>query len=200
MYLRAIGSAYVAGYTRSPNFPTINPLQPAFAGPCFRTTDGAASWDSINNGFASWGAPALAISSSVPTTVYAAGEQGSGIFKSTDGGANWLPANNGLSTSNITSAVAVDPTDSTIVYAAYGLSLMKSTNGGAGWFFSGSGLSSVMTACLAIDPVNPTTLYAGAAPPYPRSVFKSTDAGATWVHINNGLGSGITSIAIDPTN
>jgi photosystem II stability/assembly factor-like uncharacterized protein len=195
------GNAYVTGYTRSTNFPTASPIQPAFAGPCFRSSDGASTWNSINNGFGSCGAPALAISPANPTTVYAAGERGSGVFKSTDGGANWFPINNGLLTSLAVNALAVDPIDSSIVYAAFGTTMIKSTNGGASWSFSGLGVpTSTTIVCIAIDPVNPSTLYAGASVANPRSAFKSTNGGATWMEINNGLPNhGITSFAIDPT-
>jgi Beta-propeller repeat/Viral BACON domain/Putative binding domain, N-terminal len=194
------GSAYVTGYTRSPNFPTANPIQPAFAGPCFKSSDGASTWNSINNGFGSWGAPALAISPSNPTTVYAAGERGSGIFKSTDSGDNWFPINNGLVTSSPVTALAVDPADSSTVYAALSSTVIKSTNAGASWSFSGVGISSTIV-CFAIDPVKPSTLYAGASTSNPKSAFKSTNGGATWMEINNGLPNhGITSFAIDPSS
>jgi hypothetical protein len=195
------GSAYVAGYTRSPNFPTANPLQPGFGGPCYKTSSGGNTWASINSGFASWGAPVLAISPSNPQIVYAAGERGAGIFKSSDGGANWFPVNNGLVTTLSVNALAVDPTDPSTVYAAFSLTLVKSTNGGASWSFSGSGLPSVTLVSLAIDPVTPSVVYAGASTANPRSAFKSTNAGGTWIEINNGLPNhGITSFAIDPTN
>ena len=50
---------------------------------------------------------------------------------------------------------------------------------------------------LAIDPTNPSTLYAGTN----RGVFKSTDMGSTWAEINNGLTSfGVLGLAVDPTN
>lgn len=64
---------------------------------------------------------------------------------------------------------------------------------------------------MAIDPLNPDTLYAGTTDYYsPRGVvpflglFKSTDGGNSWFAINNGLSdlfgnaSIITAVAIDP--
>ena len=51
---------------------------------------------------------------------------------------------------------------------------------------------------LAIDPTNPSTLYAGTDG---GGVFKSTDMGATWVAINNGLiDTNVLALAIDPTD
>jgi hypothetical protein len=50
---------------------------------------------------------------------------------------------------------------------------------------------------LAIDPLTPSTLYAGTW----GGVFRSTDASNTWMAVNNGLTSlGVLTVAIDPTN
>ena len=51
---------------------------------------------------------------------------------------------------------------------------------------------------LAIDPVNPNTLYAGT---YGGGVFKSTNGGGNWAPINTDLTSAyINSLAADPVN
>ena len=51
---------------------------------------------------------------------------------------------------------------------------------------------------LAIDPSNPSTLYAGTD--Y-AGVFKSTNGGGTWNPINSGLSDGyVNALAIDPGN
>ena len=47
---------------------------------------------------------------------------------------------------------------------------------------------------LAIDPITPSTLYAGTG----GGVFKSTDAGATWSAANTGLTNAVDALAIDP--
>jgi len=49
---------------------------------------------------------------------------------------------------------------------------------------------------LGVDPVMPTTLYAGTAP---GGVHNSTDSGVTWTPINAGLANqDVVSLAIDP--
>ena len=50
---------------------------------------------------------------------------------------------------------------------------------------------------LAVDPTNPSTLYAGTLG---GRVFKSTDMGAHWAAINNGLTTIVLALAVDPTN
>jgi len=121
---------------------------------------------------------ALAVDPKTPTTIYAGSTNfhgsGAGIFKSVNGGRNWTAINNGLSS---------------------GLNLD---------LFDGVGLSgNLAIAALAIDPVTPTTLYAGTL----QGLFKSTDAGGSWsfidpmVPLNGGsqaVGQ-ISALAIDPT-
>lgn len=50
---------------------------------------------------------------------------------------------------------------------------------------------------LAVDPIVPTTLYAGAT----GGVFKSIDGGTNWTQVNSGLpGATVLSLTVDPTN
>jgi len=82
-------------------------------------------------------------------------------------------------------------------------------DGGANW--SATGLTNTFVQAVAIDPVNPNTLYAGtidygvANTPF-RGLLKSTDAGASWFPINNGLSdllsarSAVTAILVDHDN
>src|SRR5260370_6869161 len=58
------------------------------------------------------------------------------------------------------------------------------------------GLTNLTIPALAIDPVTPSTLYAGT---FAGGVFKSSDEGASWISMNTGLTvARITSLAIDP--
>jgi hypothetical protein len=62
--------------------------------------------------------------------------------------------------------------------------------------WSGCGPWSVNIVALAIDPLTPSTLYAGTND---AGVFKSTDAGGNWTDMNNGLGSlHVSTLAVDP--
>ncbi len=64
----------------------------------------------------------------------------------------------------------------------------------AGWSLSGLGGQNI--SALVIDPLTPTTVYAGVLG---GGVFKSTDAGETWNPINSGLTTLlIRALAIDP--
>ena len=75
--------------------------------------------------------------------------------------------------------------------------VFKSTNGGGNWSPANTGLTATTVHTLAIDPVTPTTLYAGTD----DGVFKSTNGGGNWTPINNGLtNTSVNSLAIDPTD
>ena len=75
--------------------------------------------------------------------------------------------------------------------------MFKSTNGGANWNAVNTGLTNTYVRALAIDPVTPSTLYAGT---YGGGVFKSTNGGADWSAVNTGLTGQllIYALAIDP--
>jgi photosystem II stability/assembly factor-like uncharacterized protein len=101
--------------------------------------------------------------------------------------------------------VVFDPKDGTTVYAALGNpygdggnGVFKSTNAGQTWIkVIGLGtnvLSSTIMGRigLAVDPSNPSNVYAAIAPPVAGgsglpAIFKSADKGATWVELNNTL-------------
>ncbi|MGB9844127.1 MAG: WD40/YVTN/BNR-like repeat-containing protein [Caldisericia bacterium] len=63
------------------------------------------------------------------------------------------------------------------------------------WIQINHGLYGGIIKCLAIDPSNPNTIYAGTV----GGVFKSTNGGLNWSPINTGLTSlWVFSLAIDP--
>jgi photosystem II stability/assembly factor-like uncharacterized protein len=90
-------------------------------------------------------------------------------------------------------AVAVDPTNINVAYAAFGgygvaagHHIWKTLNlsGGAGdWFPSGFGLPDVPVNSMVIDPGAPFTIYAGTD----IGVFVTQDGGANWVPYTTGM-------------
>jgi photosystem II stability/assembly factor-like uncharacterized protein len=70
-------------------------------------------------------------------------------------------------------------------------------SGDARWITSGPPTGDVLA--LAVDPVTPSTTYAGTRT---EGVFRSTDGGDTWSPRNRGLrpGTNVGVLAIDPTN
>src|SRR5262249_26697935 len=83
------------------------------------------------------------------------------------------------------------------LYARTGVGTVKSTNGGGNWepfMIDGS----IAVASLAIDPLKPTTLYAGL---YSGDVLKSANGGASWGPLDPGLeGLFVRKLTIDPVH
>lgn len=106
----------------------------------YKSEDHGRTWRLWNNGLADYGVYSLAVDPTAPDTVYACTE--GGLCKSTDGGANWrLLPNTGKKELRITGernrsvrALAVDPSDGRILYAASPAGkVYKSADGGANW-------------------------------------------------------------------
>ena len=80
--------------------------------------------------------------------------------------------------------------------------IYQSTDNGSSWHcLSGSVVPGVQMNALAVDPSNPSVLFAGTGEPYYAGaygwggfgVFKSTDGGATWSMANTGMGNQVVS-------
>jgi photosystem II stability/assembly factor-like uncharacterized protein len=106
------------------------------------------------------------------------------------------------------SDVAIHPGDRNTWYvtAASG-GVWKTTNAGTTWtpIFDAQGSYSI--GCVAIDPVNPLTVWVGAGENnsqrsvgYGDGVYKSTDGGKTWNNMGLKNSEHIGMIAIDPRN
>jgi hypothetical protein len=200
----------------------------------FKSADGGASFsDSISppqsgcilGGFSAV-TTLMAMDPVDPNTLYLGeteDEDGAyALLKSTDGGQNWKSIwDYGSSLQSDLNALAIDPVHPTTLYAGVGdagfyitpgsagTGVFRSTDGGATWDITG--LKDTAVTVLAIDPSDPSILYAGTQGIYkePRGfqgLFKSTDSGATWVAVNNGLtelsgiGATITAVVIAPNN
>jgi photosystem II stability/assembly factor-like uncharacterized protein len=114
----------------------------------------------------------LAIDPATPSTLYAIDWDGR-LFKSMDGGGSWKVRGSVAGVS----FVAVDPTNSSIIYAAAQRGVFKSIDGGENWAGADSGLAGFFyDSTITIDPLTPATLYATTT----QGVFKSTDAAQSW--------------------
>ena len=196
----------------------IDPMTPTtiYAGTddgLFKSTDGGESWRTVNTGsYRDIGA--LAIDPLTPTTFFYAGMATGviirpdlmlGVFRSTDGGENWRRVNTGLPRNPWVDTLAIDPVTPTTLYAGITREgVFKSIDSGENWHEVNSGLPHpgeeselFLIDFLAIDPLTPTTLYAGMTD---DGLFKSTDGGENWRAVGTGLPDNIsfTTFAIDP--
>jgi photosystem II stability/assembly factor-like uncharacterized protein len=211
-----LGSVYVQSLAIDPVSPATlyagtGPLsgQGSPGSGVFKSTDGGATWQDMNTGLTNPDVHALAIDPATPATLYAGTadyqEGPGGVFQSTNGGVTWQAVNAGLTTRNVF-GLAIDALTPTTLYVGTDrTSVFKSTNAGATWQESRTGFpfdisspaSSPAVAALAIDPLTPTTLYAGTG----HGIFRSVDGGTTWEEANAGLpefSPPASALAIDP--
>ncbi len=123
-----------------------------------------------------------------PNTLYIGAPAG-GVWKSTDAGSNWTPLGDELSVIGV-SGIAIDPTNSDIVYLCtgdtdagdtYSIGVLKSTDGGITWNSVG-GITATKTTEILIDPTNTDVLYLSTS----SGLFKSTNGGTTFANILSG--------------
>ena len=162
----------------------------------FKSTNGGASWATVNNGINVKSLYTIAIDPNDSQTIYTWGER---LYKSTDGGVSWTTGGDwGVVMSNAKNLV-IDPHDSKTIYAGTASNgIYKSTDSGSTWLAVNSGMATANIQSLTIDPGNRLTLYASTSG---SGVFKSTNGGSSWQTINSGMTeSNILSLAIDPGN
>ena len=202
--VNAAGDAYVAGFSRSGNFPVAGAFQPLARRAAYKTTDAGAEWRPSDNLPAS-DVTAFAVDPQIPSTVYA-GTDGSGLFKSTDGGATWRQTLNAAQSATRVNAIAIDPSNRLVLYAACRLGVLRSTDGGVSWSPGGVVIDGfdvrvlLNVAAIAVDPSGSGTVFATTNSADPTGAVRSTNGGVTWIRLGRrGAGSGAT-IAVHPMN
>lgn len=160
-------------------------------GGIFRSSDGGASWQAAGPSTQQF--VRLAVAGTTPPTLY--GMEAFGAWRSVDGGATWTSLSTGLT--GLTTALVVDAVSPSIVYFAghtpyYPQPILfpptnngvaRSTDGGVTWEIRNSGLASTEITALAIDPRNPSHLFASTA----LGVFATNSSGVGWFSIDDGL-------------
>jgi uncharacterized repeat protein (TIGR02543 family) len=132
-----------------------------------------------------------------------------GIFRSTDSGANWTAANTGL-TRMMVSSLTIDPVIHTTLYLGGDYYFYRSTDSGDHWtamaIKTGPDQMDSIFA-LAINPANPSIMYAASLPIPTISktlwrILRSTDGGSTWTIALDSdsplLGTDLWDIVLDP--
>jgi photosystem II stability/assembly factor-like uncharacterized protein len=189
------GNAHVTGSTSATDFPIVNGLKTSAT--FFKTSDAAANWNNINTGLVGE-VNTIAVAPNAPNTIYVGAS--SGIHRSTDAGATWTKTPTaGLPAFPFSTALAVDPTNSSVVYTGMiNGGLFKTTDGGNNWTAVNIPQNFVTVFTIVFDPATPATMYVGSG----GGLFKSTDSGNTWTPINNFGIPGVPNVralAIDPT-
>ena len=121
-----------------------------------------------------------------------------GVFRSNDGGATWLK-NSGKAT--IAVVLALDPSNPNVLYAGRGTfdskgGVWKSIDSGATFVEPKSGLPEADVTGIAVDPKNPSSVYASTEK---KGLWKSVDAGVTWAEKKGPFAEKeLRTVAVDP--
>ena len=164
-------------------------------GGVFKSSNSGLSWIQVNKGLTKTNlcVEFLAIDSKNTQTIYIA-INSYGAFKSTDGGSSWSAINSGLTNTDV-SSLAIDPTNTQVIYAGTNGGVFKSTDGGDLWSKMSNGIASSIES-FAIDHLNSQVIYAGVET---DGIYKSLDGGKSWNKIWLVSLSAV-SLAIDPQN
>jgi photosystem II stability/assembly factor-like uncharacterized protein len=159
-----------------------------------RSSDGGITFGGAGSGLpAASSVTSLVIDPQNADTIYASLLSNAGVYKSTDGAAHWTAANSGLTASAYYS-LAIDPANSSVLYAGPGPGrIFKTTDGGASWTELTNGLGTSFYQSIAISTAPPTIIAVSNS-----GYYKSTDAGSTWTGPSQP--SAGTSVAVDPRN
>lgn len=174
----------------------------AAGGGVWKTIDGGRNWVPTMHEERCLAIGGLALGPSNPDIVYAAtGEwtggigwprnpvvKGEGVYRSSDGGAHWQLC--APIASEFCSSVAVDPTNSDIVFVGGDKGLHRSRDGGVTWDIPDGSrhalfeLGEISSIAIAHD--EPCRLYVGV---HKKGVFRSFDGGESWSPVEEGIES-----------
>jgi photosystem II stability/assembly factor-like uncharacterized protein len=133
-----------------------------------------------------------------PAVVYAAGQ---GIVKSTDRGAHWAPVGGNLARLEILDLVLSSAPPATL-YAVGApprpflvLEVLRSTDGGQSWTNLGSPTGSGFFEGLALDALDPQTLYLSDF----GTLLRSSDGGAHWATLSQEFFHHSGKVAVLPS-
>lgn len=127
------------------------------------------------------------------TTLYV-GSPAGGLWKSTNGGTSWATNTDELNHVIGCTDLAIDPTNSNVLYMAtgdgdggdtYSVGVLKSTDGGQTWNTTGLSFYTAnyrQMSKILIDPSNTNTLLVATS----AGIYRSTDGSVTFTKVQNG--------------
>jgi photosystem II stability/assembly factor-like uncharacterized protein len=121
-----------------------------------------------------------------------------GVYETVDRGISWCAANLGIVSATVND-MAFHPSCPGTIFVATQVGFFRTTDNGQSWdlmSMDGDALKCADANAVAIDPQEPSTVYAGTNS---GKVIKSVDGGETWVELYD-YGGTIFDLAIDPSD
>jgi len=197
-------------------------------GELYKSTDYGDHWLSISNGLPDAQIWSFVLDINSPKNariIYVASYQ-NGIYKTIDGGQTWTQTNNGLGTNLQIKKIAIDPNNSSILYAGFEAKqtevgggnqtvqggIYKSIDAGISWIKIDNSQEQISVNDIQVSQLNSGTIYTAVGGNYDHNqqeyygggVFKSTNAGNSWTIVSSDFGDSenleVTSLAINPEN
>ena len=200
---RALATRHVGAIAVDPMTPAIvyasvptegiYDMHPGRAGDLLKSLDGGQSWTPIHSGLSETArgrVASIALARSRPGTMYLVAD--GRVYASDDGGSNWRGGTDGAS------ALAVDPTNASRVYATDSPVVKVSTDGARSWrtlASAGPRAKGSSVGRIVVNPLRPTELWVGLD----TGVAKSRDAGEMWEGFSSAGDDGSPyGVAVDP--
>src|SRR5438874_1764668 len=177
----------------------------SFGGTLYRSSDGGNTWSEVP---ALDGVSVFDIEfAPAPDGITYLGTQDS-VRKSTDGGLSWVTLNLGIGANDQVFDVALDPSDSSIIWAGIAdasgsqpVNVMRSTDGGATWTDRTPPHAPMSGRAIAVDPNDSNTVIAVFGGDFGGGeVWVTTDGGDSWMDRSVGLpGNPLNAVVYDGT-
>src|ERR1044071_4009681 len=112
------------------------------------------------------------------------GTVGQGIMKSADDGDSWqrVGVGMGMHSDAIVRSLVPHPKQSETVYAGTDQGLYRSEDGGEHWGLLDNPMKRSTVWSIAIDPSDPSLMFAGTGTPSTPAIYRSEDGGHSWEH------------------
>ena len=148
-----------------------------------KSTDGGVSWQDISSSLDAH-IYRVYVAPSSPQTIYAVGWTGANLgytARSDDGGETWKQVYTFMETHESVTRLAIAPGNASRVYAATDREgFMRSSDAAETFKSSNHGITTAVMTAVAVDPLNPNTVYSAAW----DGAYVSHDGGASWDALN----------------